>query len=271
MEKTMLYKKLLAAVATSVIMVSAVSADALQSAIDGAHRSDKNSARDEFRRPHETLSFFEVKPGNKVVEIWPGGGWYTEILAPYLRDSGHFVAAHFPPQDKEGYFKRSRDAFIKKMQANPELYGKVEVTSVYPPAHDKLTQPGTADNVLTFRNVHNWTKIGIDQMMFDSFYEALKPGGILGVVEHRAPAGSSLEYMKDSGYVTEAYVVTLAENAGFELVESSPINNNPADTKDYEKGVWTLPPTLAMKDKDRDRYVAIGESDRMTLKFVKPE
>lgn len=264
-------KKMLATAVAGFLLASVVNADSLQSAIDGAHRSDKNSVRDEARRPYETLSFFEVKPDSKVVEIWPGGGWYTEILAPYLRDNGKLVAAHFPEQEKEGYFKRSRDAFLKKLADNPEIYSQVEVTAVYPPEHDKITTPGTADNVLTFRNVHNWTKIGIDQLMFDSFYEALKPGGVLGVVEHRAPEGASLEYMKDSGYVTEAYVITLAENAGFELVESSDINNNPADTKDYEKGVWTLPPTLAMKDKDRERYEAIGESDRMTLKFVKPE
>lgn len=264
-------KKMLATAVAGFLLAGVVNADSLQSAIDGAHRSDKNSVRDEARRPYETLSFFEVKPDSKVVEIWPGGGWYTEILAPYLRDNGKLVAAHFPEQEKEGYFKRSRDAFLKKLADNPEIYSQVEVTAVYPPEHDKITTPGTADNVLTFRNVHNWTKIGVDQLMFDSFYEALKPGGVLGVVEHRAPEGASLEYMKDSGYVTEAYVITLAENAGFELVESSDINNNPADTKDYEKGVWTLPPTLAMKDKDRERYVAIGESDRMTLKFVKPE
>jgi len=263
-------KKLIVMAAASMMMSSTLLADSLQSAIDGAHRSEKHTVRDEFRRPYETLSFFEVKPSNKVVEIWPGGGWYTEILAPLLHDNGHLVAAHFPPQEKAGYFKRSREAFLKKLAANPEIYGKVEVTSVHPPVHDQLTEPGTADNVLTFRNVHNWTKIGIDQLMFDSFYEALKPGGILGVVEHRAPEGASKQYMKDSGYVTESYVISLAENAGFELVESSDINNNPADTKDYQQGVWTLPPTLAMKEKDRERYVAIGESDRMTIKFVKP-
>lgn len=266
-----MFKKIAATAFASLLLSGIAQADALQSAIDGDHRSDKNSARDEFRRPYETLSFFEVKPTNKVVEIWPGGGWYTEILAPFLRDNGQLVAAHFPEQDKEGYFKRSRDAYLKKLAANPDIYDRVEVTAVHPPEHDKMTAPGTADNVLTFRNVHNWTKMGIDQMMFDAFYDALKPGGILGVVEHRAPEDASLEYMKESGYVTEAYVIDLAKQSGFTLIESSDINNNAADTKDYEKGVWTLPPTLAMKDKDRERFVAIGESDRMTLKFVKPE
>ncbi len=267
----MLIKKLISVAAVGVLMSSLANADALQSAIDGAHRSDKNSARDVYRKPYETLTFFEVNPANKVVEIWPGGGWYTEILAPYLMADGHFVAAHFPPQEKEGYFKRSLDAYNKKLAANPEVYGKVEVTALQPPAFDKITEPGTADNVLTFRNVHNWTKIGIDQMMFDSFFEALKPGGILGVVEHRASEGSSLEFMKDSGYVTEAYVINLAENSGFELVVSGDVLNNPLDTKDYKDGVWTLPPTLRLKEKDREKYLAIGESDRMTLKFVKPE
>lgn len=264
-------KKIASVVLSSCLLAGFAHADALQTAIDAEHRAEKNSSRDSYRHPYETLMFFEVKPDNKVVEIWPGGGWYTEILAPYLRDNGQLVAAHFPPQEKEGYFKRSRDNYLKKLAANPAVYDKVEVTAVHPPAYDKLTAPGTADNVLTFRNVHNWTKIGIDQMMFDSFYEALKPGGILGVVEHRANPDATMQYMKDSGYVSETYVIELAENAGFELVARSDINNNAGDTKDYEKGVWTLPPSLALKEKDRERYLAIGESDRMTLKFVKPE
>jgi len=245
--------------------------DALQTAIDGASRGEKNKLRDEFRRPYQTLQFFDVKPDHKVVEIWPGGGWYTEILAPYVRDAGQFVAAHFPADSKSEYFKKSRAKFDQKMAANPEFYDKVVVTGIHPPAHDSATESGTADRVLTFRNVHNWMGMGIEGMMFDSFYDALKPGGKLGVIEHRAPEGSSMQFMKDSGYVTEAYIIELAGHAGFELVASSPINNNPADTKDYKDGVWTLPPTLKLKDKDRAKYLAIGESDRMTLLFVKPE
>lgn len=263
--------RIIAAATLGLCIASTGYADTFQHAMAAEHRSAEHTARDGYRNPAETLAFFGVNPDSKVVEIWPGGGWYTEILAPYLSERGQLVAAHFPPQEKDGYFKRSRDGFLKKLAANPDVYGKVVVTSAYPPEHDKLTEAGSADTVLTFRNVHNWVKVGIDHMMFDSFYEALKPGGILGVVEHRANEGASLQYMKDSGYVTEAYVIALAEEAGFELVATSEINANPLDTKDYEKGVWTLPPSYALKDKDRARYTAIGESDRMTLKFVKPE
>jgi predicted methyltransferase len=260
------------AIASLILLVATVGhADTIEDALQGQHRSAAHVARDGYRHPAETLAFFDVKPSSKVVEIWPGGGWYTEILAPYVREQGQLVAAHFPPQEKDGYFKRARDGFIKKLSSLPEVYGKVVVTSAYPPDHDKLTEPGTADTVLTFRNVHNWIKVGIDHMMFESFYEALKPGGVLGVVEHRANEGASLQYMKDSGYVTEAYVIALAEDAGFEWVASSEINANPLDSKDYEKGVWTLPPSYALKDKDRARFTEIGESDRMTLKFVKPK
>jgi predicted methyltransferase len=266
----MKFLKLTTLILSGFLSVSTM-ADALQTAIDGDNRSANNKARDAFRHPYETLTFFDVKPDHKVVEIWPGGGWYTEILAPYLSADGQFIAAHFPADTKSDYFKKSLAKYQEKMASDPASYSKVVITSLLPPNHDKITESDSADRVLTFRNVHNWMGSGIEGLMFETFFDALKPGGKLGVIEHRAPVGSSKQFMKDSGYVTEAYVIELAENAGFELLASGDMNNNPNDTKDYKDGVWTLPPTLRLKDKDREKYLAIGESDRMTLLFVKPE
>ncbi|MBB6522348.1 class I SAM-dependent methyltransferase [Pseudoteredinibacter isoporae] len=233
------------------------------------HRSAKNSARDPYRNPIQTLEFFEVEEDQAVVEIWPGGGWYAEILAPYLMDKGTYYAAHFDPNAGIDFYTRYQKKFVEKMQANPEVYGKAELTAFYPP-NKVNTIKGSADRVLTFRNVHNWMKSGFAQEAFNEFYAMLKPGGILGVVEHRAKPGTDLDTMIKSGYVTEAKVRELAEKAGFKLVAASEINANPNDTADHPKGVWTLPPSLRMGDEKRDHYKAIGESDRMTLKFVKP-
>lgn len=246
-------------------------ADALQDVIAGTQRSPENVVRDVYRHPYETLQFFGVEPHHTVVEIWPGGGWYTEILAPYLKEQGSYIAAHFPEKSKSDYFNKSRAKYLQKLADNPTAYSNVKITELMPPNHDQATDAGTADRVLTFRNVHNWMGSGIEHLMFDSFFDALKPGGKLGVIEHRAPEGSDIEFMKKSGYVTEAYIISLAEAAGFVLEGSSPINNNALDTKDYKDGVWTLPPTLRLKDKDREKYLGIGESDRLTLLFVKPE
>ena len=235
----------------------------------GNERTATETARDEYRHPVETLAFFDVQPDQTVVEIWPGGGWYTAILAPMLKDEGQLIAAHFPAETEVGYFRRSRAAFEERFLADTEMYGDIQITELAPPALVTLAEPGTADRVLTFRNVHNWMNRGNEQAVFEAAYAALKPGGILGVVEHRAPASFSREQMVKSGYVTEQLVIDAATSAGFELLASSEINANPADTKDYEYGVWTLPPTLRGGDENREAMLAIGESDRMTLKFVK--
>lgn len=247
--------------------------DSLSAAIASPSRTPKNVARDQYRHPQETLQFFGLRPDQTVVEIWPGRGWYMEILAPYLHDKGKYYAAIEAP-DVAGAPKEAQDdaALLRKRIADdPAHYGRVIVTELHPPQLTQICPPGTADLVLTFRNVHNWVEDGTQQAQFDAFYKALKPGGVLGVVEHRAKPGVSPEEMSKSGYVDEPYLKKLATTAGFIFDGESPINNNPKDTKDYPKGVWTLPPTFALGEKDRDKYLAIGESDRMTLRFVKPK
>ncbi|SDK29975.1 class I SAM-dependent methyltransferase [Microbulbifer yueqingensis] len=238
--------------------------------IEGDHRTPEYKARDQYRHPAETLEFMGIEPGMTVVEIWPGGGWYTEILAPYLQESGTLYAAHFPAESESGYFQKSRKAFEEKLQGDSDAYGAVKLTEFDPADGSQIAPEGSADAVVTFRNVHNWMSRGNEENAFKSFFAVLKPGGILGVVEHRAKPGTSREDMVKSGYVTQDYVVELAEKAGFELEEASEINANPKDTADHPKGVWTLPPSLRLGDEDREKYQSIGESDRMTLRFRKP-
>lgn len=237
------------------------------------HRSAENRARDVYRHPAETLAFFGLKADQHVVEVWPGRGWYAEILAPFLRTSGQYTAAGFvtdPAKAKENFQIESAKSLKARFEAAPELFGKAKVTQLGPPDEWTAAPAGSADLVLTFRNVHNWFEGDATAPMFKAFFAALKPGGILGVVEHRAKPGTPLEKMKKSGYVTEALVIEMAEAAGFKLDARSEVNANPRDTTDHPEGVWTLPPRLTLGEKDRDKYLAIGESDRMTLRFVKP-
>jgi predicted methyltransferase len=246
--------------------------DSLAAAVASPSRTAKFAARDQYRHPLETLRFFGLRPNQTVVEIWPGSGWYMEILAPYLAEKGKYYAAIEAP-DVPGASEETQKnaaALRKRIAADPTHLGKVVITQLHPPQLTQVCPPGTADVVLTFRNVHNWLETGNQQAQFNVFFKALKPGGVLGVVEHRARPGTSLEEMRKSGYMDEDYVKKLATTAGFRFDAASPVNNNPKDTKDYPEGVWTLPPTLTLGDKDRDKYVAIGESDRMTLRFVKP-
>jgi predicted methyltransferase len=244
--------------------------DALDRALAAPQRSPENRERDPYRHPGETLRFFGLRPDMTVVEVWPGGGWYTEILAPLLKDRGRLYAAHLDPASSE-YARRTVDDFRAKLAARPDLYGKVVVTTLAaPPASNEIAPAGSADLVVTFRNLHNWMMFGWQREAFAAMHAALKPGGVLGVVDHRAAPGTSFENQINSGYMTEQYVIDTAQKAGFRLVGGSEVNANPKDTKDHPKGVWTLPPTLALGDQDRTKYLAIGESDRMTLKFVKP-
>ncbi|PKM11051.1 MAG: methyltransferase [Gammaproteobacteria bacterium HGW-Gammaproteobacteria-3] len=243
----------------------------LEQVLQGAQRSAENKARDRFRHPEQTLKFFAVEDTMTVVEIWPGaGGWYTEILAPYLKDHGKFYAAHFAEDSEVPYFRKSWRQFVDKIHAQPDIYGKLELTALQPPKALQIAPNGTADRVLTFRNVHNWMKGGYADAVFTAMYRALKPGGILGVVEHRSQPDATLEQQIESGYVSEAAVIAFAEKAGFKLLDKTDINANSKDTKNYPEGVWTLPPTLRLGDMDKAKYQAIGESDRMTLKFIKP-
>ncbi|MGV8960253.1 MAG: class I SAM-dependent methyltransferase [Stenotrophomonas sp.] len=245
---------------------------ALQAAVAGSWRDPANVRRDPYRHPAQTLAFFEVKPTQTVLEITPGGGGYAEILAPYLHNSGHYVAAvvdplALPEGSGRDYQQRSRESLEKKFASNAALYDRSTIVA-YDPAAPVFGAPDSADVVLTFRNVHNWRSAGQAEGMFAGFFRVLKPGGTLGVVEHRAKADVPAD--DKSGYVGQAQVIAMAEAAGFKLAAHSEINANPRDTKDYAKGVWTLPPSNSHEPADAARYQAIGESDRMTLRFVKP-
>lgn len=236
--------------------------DPIAVAVAGAHRSDKNRARDGFRHPEETLRFFQVQPTQQVIELWPGGGWYTEILAPLLRERGKLsaVVANGP------YLQPYKDFLASR----PDLYDRVGLVEVTPPTALSLGPDNSADVVLTFRNLHNWMSNGFAAELHAAIYRVLKPGGVYGLVEHRAKPGTSLDASSKSGYVTEEAAIALATAAGFVLEEQSAINANPKDTKDHPNGVWSLPPSLRGGDTDREKFVAIGESDRMTLRFRKP-
>ena len=235
----------------------------LEAAISSEDRSPKNVTRDSSRHPYETLTFFEIKPNMRVVELSPGGGWYTEILASYIHKPGHLIAAHFDKDSQRAYFQRSRASFEKRIDEDP-LFKDIEIVDL----SSNLAEPGSIDAVLTFRNLHNWLGPQMDSI-FASSSKALKSGGLFGVVEHRAKPGTSLEMMKKSGYVTEEHAIAVAKKHGFKLVARSEINSNPKDSANHPGGVWTLPPGLRLKDKDREKYIEIGESDRMTLLFKK--
>lgn len=242
----------------------------LAAIVAGDHRADANRARDEFRHPLETLTFFGLRPDMQVVEIWPSGGWYTEIIAPYVKERGAYYAAGWDPDAQVEFIRKGIAAYRAKLDARPDLYGGVKMTVLSFPDKTEIAPPGSVDMVLTFRNIHNWIPAGNADAAFAAMYRALKPGGILGVVEHRAPAGQPQDPKAASGYVSEDYAIALARKAGFVLEARSEVNANPKDTKDYPKGVWTLPPTYREGDADRAKYTAIGESDRFTLRFCKP-
>ena len=240
-------------------------ADQLREALESSDRKAENVIRDIYRSPYETITFFKIKPNMKVIELSPGGGWYTEILANYLSDSGLLIAAHFNPEIKNNYLKRSRANF-ENMLSSKENFKKVKLVNL----DSSLAPTESVDAVLTFRNLHNWLGPNMDNIFQNSF-NALKPGGYFGIVEHRAKPGTSLQEMKESGYVTESHAIKVAENNGFTLVGKSEINANLNDNTNHPKGVWTLPPTLRLKEVDKSKYLQIGESDRMTLLFMKPK
>lgn len=251
---------------------SGVDAASLGAAIQGPQRGEKAKARDRYRHPLETLRFFEVGPAQTVLEIAPGGGWYTDILAPYLHDRGQLYEAQYVSTSAQlANEDRATDAaYARKLAAAPAIYGNVTVGTLHAGEFAGFDANGRFDRVLTFRNIHNWMKDGQFDANLRAFYRALKPGGMLGVEEHRARPGASVQQMIDTGYVSEDYVIEHAKAAGFVLDARSEINANAQDTKDYPHGVWSLPPTYAGGDADKARYAAIGESDRMTLRFVKP-
>ncbi|MDG1013392.1 MAG: methyltransferase [Luminiphilus sp.] len=238
-------------------------------ALTGAHRSEGNAARNDARHPRETLQFFGLASGMTVMEVAPGGGWYTEVLAVLMHNQGTYLAAHSTPNGG-AYARRSLGGFLRKLGENNDIYGDVVVTELQPPLALEPAEAGTVDLAVAFRNVHSWMRADQVETYFASIFDALKPGGVFGVVQHRAKPGTSLETMRKSAYVTEEQVIEYAQLAGFELDARSEINANPRDTKDYPGGVWTLPPSLSGDEKNREKYLAIGESDRMTLRFRKP-
>jgi predicted methyltransferase len=261
----------LAALAAPAVRGQSDEDTALREAIAGAHRTPAFRARDAARHPYETLRFFGLRPDAKVLELAPGGGWYTEILAPYLRERGGLWLAGDARDSPIEYRRRGRAAIEAKLAKSPALYDRVQVGTL--PAGNRFTDiaiPGGADLVLTFRNVHNWQEDGTLDGTLRACHALLKPGGVLGVVDHRAAPGTSVETMMKSGYVTEALMEDSARAAGFTLSARSEVNANPRDTKDHANGVWSLPPSFAGKDVDRERYAAIGESDRFTHRYVKP-
>lgn len=263
----------------SVLFSSLVAAESLSfservaMASNGDHRSESNKARNVYRNPVETLEFFGIKDGMTVMEIWPGGGWYTEILAPAMRDHGKFIIATWDPQ-VEGQPKYRYELPVKMDETfaqHPDLYDQVGVTYFSPPESPSLGDAESIDAIVTFRNTHGWIGAGQAQDIFNEFARVLKKGGILGVVQHRADEDADPEVSAKNGYVPESTVKEIAAKAGFEFVASSEINANPKDSHDHPKGVWTLPPSFQLGDTDREKYASIGESDRMTLRFRKAD
>ncbi|GIU43029.1 class I SAM-dependent methyltransferase [Shewanella algidipiscicola] len=242
----------------------------LTAALNNDLRQEANLQRDVYRHPGETLTFFGIKPTDTVIELWPGGRWYAEILAPYLAAEGHYIAANFDANPPEGvklpdYQIRLGKALEQWLDENRSMLGQASSLAFAPPRLTELGEDNSVDAVLTFRNLHNWASSDQLENVFDSAYQVLKPGGVLGIVEHRAKPGMALS----SGYMVQDEIIDLAQQSGFTLVSSSEINANAKDSKDHPKGVWTLPPSLRLGELDKQKYLAIGESDRMTLKFIK--
>ncbi len=242
----------------------------LQQIIQGQQRSAAHKARDVYRHPYATLKFFGLTDNMILVEITPGGGWYTEILAPYLKQNGQYIAASYDIHSKSDYYRTNAEKFEKKLKADPISYSKTQVTVMQLPDSLDFAKANCVDMVVSFRNVHNWSVKGNAGKVFTAIYKSLKPGGVFGLVQHRAGDQFPKDKKGSMGYVSQKALIKVAEKAGFKLVATSEINANPKDIKNYSKGVWTLPPVFRLKEVDKAKFLAIGESDRMTLKFIKP-
>jgi predicted methyltransferase len=262
----------LAAAALALPALAGTTEAALRAAVASPERAEADRARDAARHPVETLLFFGLEPDMRVLELWPGRGWYTEILGPVLREKGELSVTNADPNGpQDEYSHKMAREYAAWLAKNEARIGKVNAIVVAPPDRISLGDANRLDLVVTFRNNHSWLNGGYQDAVYREVFRVLKPGGVLGVVQHRAPVGADAAVSAKSGYVPEAEVIAAAEAAGFVLAAKSEINANPRDTKDYPKGVWTLPPGFAEGEKDREKYAAIGESDRMTLRFVKPE
>ena len=244
-------------------------ADALTVILAGDQRTPEERARDVYRHPKDTLLFFGIRPEMKVLEVWPEPGWYTAVIAPLVREKGKYYAAVIAEDPSSKYITHRLEEYRARLGARPEVYDRVSVVT-FPDEGGDVVPAGSVDMVLTFRNIHNWMARDHAAQAFASMFRALRPGGVLGVVEHRGNAAVPQDPKAKSGYVNEDYAIKLIEAQGFRLVAKSTVNDNPRDTKDYEQGVWTLPPSYRLGAKDREKYAAIGESDRFTMRFVKP-
>ena len=254
----------------SIAPVIAEDVDGLATIINSQHRAESNQVRDLYRHPEQTLRFFGIEATMSVVELWPGKGWYTEILAPWFKQGGGtFIAAGFPQYVGPLWRQEMQQEYQDWLLTSPEYFDEVNIVELGPPDYWVIGPEESVDAVLTFRNVHNWVKGGYDKEMFNAIYQVLKPGGILGVVDHRAKKDTDLETLKRSGYLTESFIISLAQQAGFKLKAKTELNANPLDDREHPKGVWTLPPTLRLGDENKEGYLAIGESDRATFLFVK--
>jgi predicted methyltransferase len=270
-------EKLAAALSVALLVLAACTAPStrqettedLTRILAGAQRSEENRARDIYRHPKQTLLFFGIRPEMSVLEVWPEPGWYTEILAPLLRDKGSYYAAVITADPSSPYTTQRLATYQEKLASHPQLYDRVRVVTL-PMGGTDVVPAGSLDMVVTFRNLHNWMAEGEASQVIATLYRALKPGGVFGIVEHRGNPAVPQDPKAKSGYVNEDYAIRLIEAQGFRLVAKSQVNSNPRDTKDYEQGVWTLPPSYRLGDKDHDKYAAIGESDRFTMRFVKP-
>jgi predicted methyltransferase len=256
---------------------AAAQTSALRAAVASPERPPQDSARDRWRHPAETLELFAIENDQNVVELWPGGGWYTAILAPFLAEKGHLTVVSpevKAPGTPDSPAALGAKKYAERLSASPAVFGKVSVLAIDAAGDFSFGPDGSADLVVTFRNFHNWVHDGIAARILAAAFRVLKPGGVFGVEEHRAAEGGDpatvVERIDQTGYVPESYIIDLAKNAGFTLDARSEINANPRDTKDWPKGVWTLPPTLRLGEQDRAKYQDIGESDRMTLRFRKP-
>src|SRR3984893_15334477 len=270
--------KLAAAASASAVLLAACAAtssrqstaEARTGILAADYRAQENRARDRYRHPKETLLFFGIRPEMSVLEVWPEPGWYTEVIALLVRAKGKYYAAVIAAGPESKHISQRLETYAHKLAERPDLYGRVSVVS-FPADGSDAVPPASVDMVVTFRNIHNWMSRDMAAAALATMYRALKPGGVLGVVEHRGNPAVAQDPKAKSGYVNEDYAIRLIEAQGFRLVAKSQVNANPKDTKDYEQGVWTLPPTYRLGDKDRDKYAAIGESDRFTLRFVKPK
>lgn len=279
MKKSVKYLLATASIGLSVLLVSSSNLHAqvdqagLASIINNKYRTDISRSRDQFRHPQETLTFFGVEPDMTVVQLWPSGGWYTDILAPYLRDQGKLVAAHYNPETEHPYapfFRSSYLAFETKVTSNPEWYGDVDIRAFEPPFTQAVVADGSADMVLSFRNMQSWLNDGSIDFVLEQIHKMLKPGGVFGIVDSRADVYENVDPLAENGYINQQWLVQKIHEAGFQALDYSEVNANPLDTADHPNGVWSLPPYLQVPEgESEEKYLAIGESDRFTVKFIK--